>query len=79
MQKMKIIGAMTALLLVIVIVFQNMEDVETKILFINVTMPNAFLLGITFLIGASAGLLTALIHSGKSKGLKEITKETQQK
>ncbi len=76
MYKLKITGAMIALLLVIVIVFQNMEDVETNILFIDVTMPNAVLLGITFLIGVSAGLLAALIYSGKSKGVKEIKKET---
>lgn len=67
MHKMKIIGAMIALLLIIVIVGQNMGYVETKILFINVSMPNAVLLVITFLIGEVAGLLTALIYTGKSK------------
>ncbi len=78
MHKMKITGAMIALLLVIIIVFQNMEDVDTKILFIDVTMPNAVLLGITFLIGTSVGLLTAFICSGKSKAVKENKKETHQ-
>lgn len=66
MHKIKIIGAMIALLLIIVIIFQNMGDVETKILFVDVTMPKAVLLVITFLIGEAAGLMTAVIYSGKS-------------
>lgn len=71
MHKMKLIGAMTALLLIIVIIFQNMGDVETKILFIDVTMPKAVLLVITFMIGEAAGLMTALFYSGRSKRVKD--------
>ncbi len=80
MHKVKMTGAMIALLLIIIIVVQNMGEVETKILFATITMPNSVMLGITFLIGGAAGLFTALIYSGKKdpeKKEKTIKKENE--
>jgi len=47
--------------LVVVVVLQNTEAVETKILFMTVTMPRAVLLFITATLGFAAGILTALV------------------
>ena len=51
----------------IVIVLQNTESVETKLLFITVTMPRAVLLFTTTMVGFALGVLVALILSGKRK------------
>ncbi len=47
-------------LLVVVVVFQNTETIETRILFATVAMSHALLLGVTFLAGAAVGFLGAL-------------------
>ncbi len=60
MAKLKLYGALTLILLVLIVVFQNRQPVETRFLFITFTMPRAALLAITFLVGAAAGLLLAL-------------------
>jgi uncharacterized integral membrane protein len=46
-------------LLVLIVVLQNTEEVETEILFVSVTMPKAVLLFGTLLIGFAMGVLTA--------------------
>ncbi len=45
------------LILTIVVVMQNQEAVETKILFATITMPRALLLLITLAAGVVVGLL----------------------
>lgn len=45
------------LVLVIVVVLQNTETVDTKLLFVTLSMPRALLLGLTLLVGVVAGLL----------------------
>ncbi len=59
MKKAKIIGSMIAALLVIIIVLQNTEVVETKILFSTISMPRAALLFVTFIVGFLLGLVAA--------------------
>ena len=41
----------------IIVIFQNMKDVETQILFFKITMPQAALLAGTTLAGFAAGIL----------------------
>jgi len=41
--------------------------VETRFLFITITMPNALLIGFTLLIGIAVGIIAALALSTKQK------------
>ena len=45
--------------LMIVVILQNTEAVETKLLFVSISMPRALLLLITLLIGFVCGILLA--------------------
>ena len=67
MKKFKIIAIAVLSLLVLIIILQNIQSVETRILFAKITMPNAFLLMLTFVIGFIAGLLTTLRLESKNK------------
>ena len=66
MVKLKLSTALAMIVIVLIVVFQNTELVETKLLFVTVTMPRAALLATTMLIGVAAGILVAL---GLSKRL----------
>lgn len=57
--KMKVVGIAVVALLIVVVVLQNTQPVETKLLFFTVTMPNAALLFGTLVIGFAIGVLTA--------------------
>jgi uncharacterized integral membrane protein len=67
MKKLKLIGALTAVLLSVIVILQNTQPVQTKFLLVTITMPNAVLLGITLLIGIAIGILVSLTLSGKRK------------
>lgn len=60
MVKIKLYTALVLIVLVLIIVLQNTELVETKILFATIIMSRAALLGITMLIGVAVGFLVAL-------------------
>ena len=57
--KLKIVGVAVIALIVVVVVLQNTQSVETRLLFFTVTMPNAALLFGTLIIGFAIGVLTA--------------------
>ncbi len=57
--KLKIVGIAVVVLIVVIVVLQNTQAVETKLLFLSVTMPNAALLFGTLVIGFAIGVLTA--------------------
>jgi len=59
MNKLKLIAIGVLALLVLVVVLQNRQAVETKLLFVTMTLPNAALLFGTFIIGFAIGVLTA--------------------
>ena len=59
MTKLKVVVLAIVGLLVLIVVLQNTEAVETKLLFVSVTMPRAILLFGTLLIGFLLGVLTA--------------------
>ena len=59
MNKVKVILIAIVCLLTLIVVLQNTEAVETRLLFVSVTMPRAALLFGTLLIGFLLGVLTA--------------------
>ena len=65
MKKGKILLMAVLALLAIIIVFQNTEAVDTKLLFITVTMPRALLLIVVLLAGFILGLIAPISLYGK--------------
>jgi uncharacterized integral membrane protein len=61
MKNARMIALSVLAVLVAVVVLQNTEAVETKILFMTVTMPRAVLLFVTAALGFAAGVLTAMV------------------
>ena len=59
MNKLKLLAIAVITLVVLVVVLQNTQAVETNLLFLSVTMPNAALLFGTLIIGFAIGVLTA--------------------
>ena len=59
MNKLKLVGIACIVLTIVVVVLQNTQTVETKLLFFTVTMPNAALLFGTLIIGFAIGVITA--------------------
>lgn len=60
MHKAKIAALVVLLLLIGVVVFQNTEQVETRILFAKIVMPRAVLLAVTALLGFLFGILVGM-------------------
>jgi len=60
MARVKLLVALVLVAVVLIIVFQNRQPVETKLLFVTLTMPRAALLATTMLIGVGVGMLVAL-------------------
>ena len=67
--KIKIFVIVFVLLLVFIVVLQNTQSVETKVLFMTITTPRAFLIFLTFILGFILGSVSALIFSQKNKKL----------
>lgn len=59
LNKLKVVFIAAITLLVLVVVLQNTQAVETHLLFLTLTMPNAALLFGTLIIGFALGVLTA--------------------
>lgn len=57
MKKVKIIGIIVVAVLVVIVVLQNTEAVETRILWASVTMPRALLLFGALLVGLGTGFV----------------------
>lgn len=65
--KIRMIIAAILALVVLVVVLQNTESVETRLLFTTITMPRAALLFGTLLVGFALGVLAAGRIVTKSK------------
>jgi len=67
MKKVKIIGAIVVAVLILIVVLQNTQPVETKIFFATLSMPRALLLLVTLTIGFLLGFLFSsyLVHRKK--------------
>lgn len=59
MQKIKVVLAIILAILMLIVVLQNTEQIQTNILFISIKMPLAALLFVTAMIGFLIGLLVA--------------------
>ncbi len=66
-QKVKLIIAVIASALLLILVVQNTEQVETRILLATITMPRALLLFLMALTGFIIGLLAAFSISKRKK------------
>jgi uncharacterized integral membrane protein len=63
--KIRLIVALILAIVAIIWILQNGTAVQTKFLFITVTMPQSALLAITLLLGGVAGMFLALSLSGR--------------
>ncbi len=59
MNNLKIVAIAVIALLAVIVVLQNTQAVETKLLFVTLTLPNAALLFGTLIMGFAIGVLTA--------------------
>lgn len=57
--KLRIAGIAIVAILVLVVVLQNTDAVETKVLFVTITVPRAALLFGTLIVGYVLGIFTA--------------------
>lgn len=55
--KLQHVLALVITILVVIVILQNTEEVTTKLLFVEVTMPRAFLLAGALVIGCITGSL----------------------
>jgi putative membrane protein len=67
MERFKMISTAILALLGIIIILQNTEPVETKLLFFSITMPRAILLMGTTFIGFALGVLVSLFFKRKDQ------------
>ena len=67
MHKAKILLLVILAILIIIVIVQNTQAVETKILFITVTMPRVVLLLVTLLVGFVLGLVTPFSLAGRKR------------
>jgi uncharacterized integral membrane protein len=65
MKRSNMIGILILALAVAIVVLQNTESVQTKILFFTFTMPRAILLFLTCLMGFIIDVLSSLLVSRK--------------
>jgi len=59
MHRAKLITAIVIAVLVVVLLLQNTDPVETRLIFMSVKMPRAMLLLVTFLLGFVAGAVVS--------------------
>jgi uncharacterized integral membrane protein len=67
MNKLKFVAIAVVALLAVIVVLQNTQAVETKLLFLTLILPNAVLLFGTLIIGFAIGVFTAgyIVSSAK--------------
>ena len=70
MEKFRLFGALIGLVLLIIVILQNTEDVDTRILFVTISMPRALLIFISALIGAAVGMVAGMILNKKKAEIK---------
>jgi putative membrane protein len=63
--KVRLLATLGLAVLAVIWILQNGGSVQTKFLFVTVTMPQSVLLAVTLLVGVVAGILVALGQSGK--------------
>ena len=64
MNQLKVVAIAILAVVVVIVVLQNTQAVETKLLFLTLTLPNAVLLFGTLIIGFMIGVLFRLRNGG---------------
>lgn len=67
MKKLRLAGAALGALLVVVVILQNTVPVTVKFLLMEFTLPNAVLMGVTWLVGLTTGFVLALNGYGSAR------------
>jgi uncharacterized integral membrane protein len=69
MNKVKVVAIVVIALVAVVVALQNTQAVDTRLLFLTLTMPNAALLFGALVIGFVIGVLTAghIVSSAKRR------------
>jgi uncharacterized integral membrane protein len=67
MERFKLVSIGVLIVMGIIIILQNTQPVETRILFMTITMPRAILLMVTTLIGFALGVLVSFLFQRKDK------------
>ncbi|MBN1846372.1 MAG: LapA family protein [Sedimentisphaerales bacterium] len=71
MNKLKHGLILVVVLLAIIVIIQNTKAVETKLLFVTITMPRALLLLVTFLVGFSVGVFFLSFYKSRTTKAKK--------
>jgi putative membrane protein len=67
MERFKLVSIAVLVIVGVLIILQNTQPVETRILFMTITMPRAILLMGTTLIGFALGVLVSFLFQKKEK------------
>ena len=67
MRTPRILIAAVVVVLVLILIIQNTEAVDTRLLFVTVTLPRALLLGVTLVVGWLLGLITSEVIDRPSR------------
>jgi uncharacterized integral membrane protein len=67
MERFKLVSIAVLVILGVIIILQNTQPVETRILFMTITMPRAILLMGTTLIGFALGVLVSFLFQKKER------------
>ena len=59
MKKVKLVGIVVFLVLAVIIIWQNKDPVDTRLLLLQVKMSRALLLALTFALGFLTGIFVA--------------------
>ena len=68
MSRIKLMAILVLAVLAVIVVLQNTQEIETRLLFVTVTMPRAVLLLVTTVIGFVLGVLVSLAVAKKKAG-----------
>ena len=67
MERFKLVSIAVLVILGVIIILQNTQPVETRILLMTITMPRAILLMGTTLIGFALGVLVSFLFQKKER------------
>ena len=67
MRHAKTIAILVIVVLAAIVVLQNTQTVQTRLLFLTVSMPRALLLFVTFMVGFGLGVLVTIAASRRPR------------
>ena len=63
--QLKVAAAVILSVLIVIVVLQNTESVETRLLFVTIAMPRAVLLFVTLVVGFVLGMIAMTRFTNK--------------